>query len=226
MSRPKFFRDNGHVFIAGITGSRDDMGGKTALANWWLCEPLADRDLRIFYNAKGSPCVRGDRVHSVKELAKRMADGVRHFDFVPRTEDWAAPHQRLRQFVSELPTEMSKAVVHDETPEYEGETGSLAWFVKVAGQSKGVHAANCKSLVLAQDPTDTAQSTRKQTPTHVWVGPTSTDYRQYFASKSFSNHFDAIIGEQDPYEWTVMMGPRDDDRERYTPVAEEYAEEP
>lgn len=219
---PAFFTDNGHVFIAGITGSRDDMGGKTALANWWLCEPLGGRDLRIFYNAKGSTNVRGERVYSVDELAERMADGVRHFDFVPPTEDWGTPHQRLREFIAELPTDMAKAVVHDETPEYSGE-GSLAWFVKVAGQGDGVHAANCKSLLLAQDPVDTAPSTRKQTPTHVWVGPTSTDYESYFASKSFSNHFDAIIGEQEPYEWTVMQGPRDEDRRRYPPVPEEYA---
>lgn len=224
MTRPDFFTDNGHLFIAGITGSKTDMGGKTALANWWLCEPGSTRDLRIFYNAKGSTCVRGETVHSVEEMANRMADGVRHFDFVPPTQDWETPHERLRHFVAELPTEMSKMVVHDETPEYEqGGDGSLGWFVKVAGQEDGLHAANCKSLVLAQDPVDTGKSTRKQTDTHVWVGPTSSDYRQYFANQGYSNHYQHIVDEHDPYEWTVMQGPRDGDRTTYEPVPEEYA---
>jgi len=224
MGQPTFFTDNGHVLISGITGSRAEMGGKTALANWWLCNPLADRDLRVFYNAKGSSCVRGERVNSVAELADRMADGVRHFDFVPVSQDWATPHARLQAFVGELPTEMSKAVVHDETPEYAEEDGSLAWFLKVGGQADGVFAANCKSLVLAQNPVDLSKTERTQTPTNVWVGPTSKDYRPYFANNGYLNHYEFIVANHDPYEWTVMQGPRDDDRRNYEPVPEEYAE--
>lgn len=222
MSAPDFFHDNGHVLIAGITGSRADMGGKTALANWWLSKWGAERDLRVFYNAKGSPSVRGETVHSVDELAARMADGVEHFNFIPRTEDWATPHERLREFIAALPTEMSKMVVHDETPDYAGE-GSLAWFLKVGGQAEGTFAANCKSLVLAQNPIDVSKTERTQTPTHVWVGPTSSDYIDYFRKKGFKSHYDHIMAEHEPYDWTVMQGPREQDRTTYDPVPEEYA---
>lgn len=225
MTVPSFFTDNGHVFVAGITGSRDEMGGKTALSNWWMQTHGSARDLRIFYNAKGSTCVRGTRVHSVMELAKKMNAGERTFDFVPPTQDWATPHARLSSFVAELPTSMSKMVVHDETPEYEdGGEGSLGWFVKVAGQDDGMHAANCKSLVLAQDPIDAGKSIRKQTDTHVWVGPTSGDYEPYFRTAGFTNHFEHIQREQAPYQWTVMQGPRDEDRQTYDAVPAEFAE--
>jgi len=52
---PAVFTDNGHVLISGITGSRDEMGGKTALANWWAAtHGRANFDLVVFFNAKGA----------------------------------------------------------------------------------------------------------------------------------------------------------------------------
>jgi len=221
---PAVFTDNGHVLISGITGSRDEMGGKTALANWWAAtHGRANFDLVVFFNAKGSSAVRGERVHSVTDLAERMADGVRHFDFVPSTADWAAHHARLKAFTEELPTSMSKFYVHDEIPDY-GDEGSLSWFVKIAGQDDGKFAANCKSVCLAQSPTgdDVPGVVNKQCDTFVWVGPTSDDYVHWFRNKGWSNHFEHIR-DHDPYEWTVIQGTRDEDRTTYQPVPEEFA---
>jgi hypothetical protein len=222
---PDFFVDNGHIRICGITGSKTEMGGKTALANYWA-STFGTRwfDLVIFFNAKGTTTVHGERVYSVEELAERMREGVRHFDLVPETEDWAAYHARLKDFVAALPTEMSKMVVHDEVPDY-GDEGSLSSFVKVLGQDDGLHAGNCKSICLAQSPTtdDVPSVVGKQTDTFVWVGPISDDYRAWFRQQGWSNHFDHIVETHDPYYWTVIQGTRDEDRVTFDPVPEDFA---
>jgi hypothetical protein len=219
----EWITDNGHILIAGITGSKGDCGGKTGLANWWASTwGRQQRDLVIFYNAKGSTCVNGTRVHSVGEIGDAMARGQRHFNFVPRTEDWETPHQHLKEFVAALPTSMSKLVVHDETPEYAA-SGSLEAFLKVLGQDDGDFAGNCKSLVLAQNPVDLSKTARTQTPTNIWVGPTSKDYKPYFDSNSYTNHYEHILENHEPYQWTVMQGPRDGDRTTFAPVPEVYA---
>ena len=222
---PSFFVDNGHVLITGITGSRDEMGGKTAIANWWASTwGRTHFDLVVNYNAKGSTSVRGERVYSVEEIADGMAAGTRHFDFVPPTEDWSTPHARLKSFVTELPTDMSKLVVHDEIHDY-GDEGSMASFVKVLGQSDGFHAANCKSLCLSQSPTaeDVPGVVGKQCDTFIYVGPISDDYQAWFRSRGWSNHFRHIVENHEPYMWTVIRGTRDEDRETYPPVPEDYA---
>ncbi|MWG36943.1 hypothetical protein [Halomarina oriensis] len=216
--RPAFYTDNGHLFISGITGSAEDMGGKTSLANWLLCEAGRAFDLRIFFNAKGSSAVRGERVTTVQEMAAKMRDGHRHFDFVPATADWETHHDRLAAFIRELPRSMSKFVVHDEAPEL-GE--GLLTFVRVFGQADGV---NCKSVVIAQSPTDMSDtSVIKQCPTKIWVGPTSPDYAAWFRTVGMSNHFETIQASHAPYHWFVMQGTRDEDLTVNPPVPKEYA---
>ncbi|MWG34165.1 hypothetical protein [Halomarina oriensis] len=217
-NRRGVWTDRTHVFISGITGSASDMGGKTSTANWWLCEPGKAFDLRVFFNAKGSSAVRGERVSTVQDLAQKMREGVRHFDFVPATADWEAHHDRLAQFVAELPRSMSKLVVHDEAPEL---GDSLLRFVRIYGQEDGV---NCKSLVIAQSPTDIKEkSVIKQCPAKLWVGPTSEDYRHWFRANGMSNHYETIAEARAPYHLFLMEGTRDEDLTLYAPVPEAYA---
>ena len=220
---PDYFTDNGHIFIAGITGSKTDMGGKTSLANWWLDTwGRSHADLRVFFNAKGTSGVRGTKVHSVSDLADAYAAGERHFNYIPPDEDWASHHQDLKEFTAALPTEISKVYAHDETPDYGGE-GSLEWFVKIGGQDDGLHAANVKNLVLAQDPVDVPKAVRKQTDTYAWVGPTTDDYIDFFRKIRMSNHHEWIQQNHEPYQWSILQGPRSADRTTYEPVPEVYA---
>jgi hypothetical protein len=220
MSDERVFTDNGHVLIAGITGAKDECGGKTALGNWWLDTWGArEFDLRLFVNPNGISSVRGERVESIDELADAMADGSRNINYVPDTSDWELAHQRLRDFVRELPKSMSKIVAHDEAPAY-ADQDSLLWFVRRAGQPD---AFNTKSLVIAQSPGDIPTDVRKQCPTTIWIGPSSPANKHWFQRNSYGAHYEHIVEHHDPYEWTVMQGSRETDRSTYRPVPEEFA---
>jgi len=212
-----YFRDRSHVLISGVSGSRTNYGGKTALATYWAAEHGQAFDLVVFCNFKQDGVARhfDVEVGSVSSLAGAMADGARHVVLTPTDPDWQAVHDRLAAFVRELPQEMDKLVVHDEAPEYDAE--SLLWFVRVAG-----NGTNCKSLVVAQAPGDLSTSVRRQC-VPCWVGPATEQNRHYFRANTYENHFEHILEAHEPYMWTVITGPGDDDRDTYSPVPERYA---
>jgi hypothetical protein len=219
MTHPDYFVDRSHILIAGVTGARTDYGGKTALANWWADTwGRQSNDVVIFANYKldDAPEQQADAVAStVDELAGPIRRGATYVCLSPTSSDWQAVHRRLREAVDALPDDMSVMLVHDEAPELDGDT--LQWFVRVAG-----NGSNCKSLVLAQAPGDLPSAVRRQTIL-AWVGPATGNDRHVFRANQRENHFDAIQSKHDPYVWSVLTGPADEDRDTYDPVPEEYA---
>lgn len=218
-TRADYFTDRSHLLIAGVTGSRTDYGGKTGLANWWASNPgRAAFDVVIFGNFKGdaAPAEHADvEVESVDAIADAMAAGHQHICLTPADSDWEAVSSRLRAFVDALPADLEKMVVLDEAPELDED--ALLWFVRVAG-----NGANCKTLVLAQAPGDLAMGVRRQTIL-CWVGPVTEDNRHIFEANKRGNHFDAMREQHEPYHWSVLTGPADEDRDHYQPVPEDYA---
>lgn len=212
-----YFADRSHVLISGVTGARTEYGGKTALANWWASTwGVVEFDLVCFLNFKQDSHIHGTRVESLEELASEMADGQRHFNIVPRTDDWEGFHASFKTFVASLPDDMSKLVVHDEAPEYDDD--SLRWFVRVAGNG---HAT--KSLVLAQAPGDMNTTIRNQT-IPCWIGPSTGQNSHYFTAQGYKQVFETHILDQEPYHWTVVLGPDPEhDVDTYQPVPSEYA---
>lgn len=219
MTHPSYFTDRSHVLIAGVTGARTDYGGKTALANWWADNwGRQANDVVIFANFKldDAPEQHADAVAtSVREIAGAIREGATYICLSPTDSDWEAVHRRLREAVDALPNDMTIMVVHDEAPELDED--SLQWFVRVAG-----NGSNCKSLVLAQAPGDLPSAVRRQTIL-AWVGPATGNDRHVFRANQRENHFDAIQSEHDPYVWSILTGPADEDRDTYDPVPEAYA---
>ena len=56
-----------------------------------------------------------------------------------------------------------------------------------------------------------------------WVGPVTEDNRHVFRANNRGNHFDWIREHHDPYQWTVMTGPANEDRDTFDPVPERFA---
>lgn len=216
---PDYLTDRSHMLIAGVTGARTHYGGKTALATWW-CDVWGrqSNDVVIFGNFKldDAPEEHADAVvHTVEEIAPAIRDGATFITLSPTSSDWEAVHRRLRAAVDALPKDLNKLVVHDESPELDEE--ALLWFVRVAG-----NGSNCKSLVIAQAPGDLGMGVRRQCIL-TWIGPATEDNRHVFSANKRENHFDYIREEHDPYVWTVLLGPGDDDRDTFDPVPEDYA---
>jgi hypothetical protein len=216
---PSYFSDRSHLLVCGVTGARTRFGGKTALANW-LADTWgrAHNDVVIFANFKldSAPERVADRVvRNVQEIATAIGDGETYICLSPTESDWGTVHDRLRQAVDALPEDMSKLVIHDEAPELSEE--ALQWFVRVAG-----NGSRCKSVVISQAPGDLPTSVRRQTIL-TWVGPATNDDEHVFQANKRGNHFNAIRELHDPYVWSVLAGPGDDDRDTYDPVPEEYA---
>ena len=216
--RAEYFTDRSHMLITGVTGARTRYGGKTALANWWASEPGSTFDLVVFYNPKQDqpPAEHADvEVATVDELADAVGGGHRHVCLTPRTAKWADVHERLLEFIQALPRDMEKLVVHDEAPELDED--ALATFARVAGNGSA-----CKSLFVSQQPGDAPRAVRNQSIL-VWVGPAHENARHVFRANGRENHFDHIDEAHEPYMWTVVLGPGEDDRDTYDPVPEAYA---
>jgi len=221
-----YFTDNAPVLLTGVTGAQGNYGGsgnyggKSSTATWWADEPGRERDLVIWANFKSDDVagVLDDfrEVGSVEELAHAMGEGARRLVLTPRDHDWPAVSRRLEAFVAELPQEMTKLVVLDECPELDED--AVLSFVRVHG-----NGANCKTLVLAQSPTDLPTAIVKQCLL-VWVGPMKTDYVSWFRSKDLKPAYDYILDQQGPYEFTVIYGKDEGDWAHHQPVPEVYAE--
>ncbi|RNJ25467.1 hypothetical protein [Halosegnis longus] len=220
-----YLSDNSPVLITGVTGAQgsylDDegqYGGKSALATWWTATHGSTRNLVIFGNFKndGVSDVLTDfrEVGSISELATAMSDGWRRFVLTPNDGDWEAVSRRLEGFIRELPDAMTKLVVLDESPELDED--AVLSFVRVHG-----NGANCKTLVLAQSPTDLSTSIVKQTLL-CWVGPMKNDYLSWFRTHDYEAAFEFIDSAHDPYHWSVVLGKGEDEWHHYQPVDERW----
>lgn len=222
-----YLSDNAHLFVTGVTGAQGDYladeegsshGGKSALATYIFDQYGRQRDLAIFGNFKHDDVadVVGDaeEVATVDELADAISSGHDLLVLSPTNPDWAEVSRRLEAFVRALPDDMSKLVVLDEAPELD--TEAVLSFVRVHG-----NGANCKTLVLAQAPTDLPTSILKQV-LPVWVGPMKADYRAWFRTHDYGEAFDYIDDEHEPYHWTVILGKAAGEWDHYRPVPEEY----
>jgi len=214
-----YLTDRSHLLVAGVTGARTDYGGKTSLANWLAStHGRAAFDVVIMANVKADSAPEDHAevvVDDVEGIGRAMGEGHTHICLTPSSADWEGVSQRLREFVEALPTDLSKLVVLDEAPELD--EGALQWFVRVSG-----NGANCKAVILSQAPGDLPMAVRRQCIL-VWVGPVSEQNRHVFTANSLGNHFDAMQREHEPYHWSVLLGPEDQDRDHYRPVPEEYA---
>lgn len=214
-----YLRDRSHLLLAGVTGARTDYGGKTGLANWWASTWGREHfDVCIFFNSKADSAPEQHAeavVESVDGVARAIEAGAGHICLTPSTADWGAVHERLYELVDWLPDDMEKAVIHDEAPEYDED--ALRSFVRVAG-----NGSRCKSVVIAQAPGDLSMAVRRQCIL-VWVGPVSEDNRHVFRANKREAHFEWMLENHAPYQWSIMLGPDPDDRDTYAPVPETYA---
>jgi hypothetical protein len=220
MTHPDYLTDRSHLLVTGVTGARTRYGGKTALANWIASEPGSQKDLIVFFNPKQDPepveFADADAA-TVRELARKIDAGARHVTLTPRTAEWAEVHARLLEFVQALPRDVEKLVVHDEAPELDED--ALATFARVAGNGSA-----CKSVFISQQPGDAPRAVRNQSIL-VWVGPAHENARHVFRANGRGNHFDAIVDDHEPYYWSVILGPDDEDRDTFEPVPARYAGE-
>lgn len=212
-----YFDDDSHILIAAPTGSKTVYGGKTSLATWWWDTYGPTKDLSLFVNVKldDAPEQHADAVAStLQEVGELVDDGVSHICFSPMNHDWAEVSRQVKTFVQNLPRDMSKMVVLDEAPELDED--AVLWMVRVAG-----NGANCKTLLLTQNPGDLSTSVRGQCLL-TWVGPVTGNNEAVFNANNRGVHYDALQEEHDPYEWSVLLGPDRDDRDHYSPVSEDY----
>jgi len=214
---PSYFNDHSHIFLAAPTGSKTVYGGKSSLATWWADKHgRAAFDMVLFVNVKldDGPERHADAVaQDVEAAAAAFGDGAQFVCLSPTDPDWEAVSRRVKQFVEHLPKGPDKIVILDELPELDDE--AVLWFVRIAG-----NGANCKTLGLAQNPGDVSTSVRGQMIL-TWVGPAAGNNRAVLEANERGAHFDSLV-EQEPYHWSVLLGPEASDRDEFKPVPEEY----
>jgi hypothetical protein len=213
-----YFNDRSHLFIAAPTGSRTRYGGKTTLATWW-CDTYgrAAFDVVLFVNVKldDAPEQHADAVaQDLPEVGEAFGAGAEFVCLSPLRSDWEEVSRRVQAFVEALPADMDKAVVLDEAPELDED--AVLWFTRVAG-----NGANTKTLVLSQNPGDVSTSVRGQCIL-CWVGPATGNNRAVLEAAGRGEHYQQLV-EQDPYHWSILLGPEASDRDEFEPVPEEYA---
>jgi len=213
-----YMTDRSHIFLAAPTGARTEYGGKTTLATWWAdTHGRASKDLVLFCNVKldDGPERHADAVaNNLEEVGAAVGNGARYVCLSPTNPDWEEVSSRVKAFVDELPSDMEKMVVLDEAPELDEE--AVLWFVRIAGNGNAV-----KTIVLSQNPGDVSTSVRGQTIL-VWVGPATGNNEAVLKANNLGAHYDALQ-QQQPYHWSVLLGPEPTDRDPYKPVPEKYA---
>jgi hypothetical protein len=212
-----YFTDGTHFLISAPTGSRTKYGGKTSLATWWCdVHGRAGFDQVLFFNPKidETPEEHADAVASdYKELGTALANGHQFVCFSPLTEDWEEESRRFKSFMMNLNQNTDRMVVLDEAAQLDQDV--VQWFVRVAG-----NGWNCKTLVLSQKPNSVEG---RDCMALIWIGPTDENCRHVFTKNNRGNHFQNMLEEHEPYTWSVLLGPADEDRDFYKPVPEEYA---
>lgn len=217
----KVLADGTHVLIAGATGSGEEYGGKTVLANWWF-EGAVQKGhvaMGVFFNAKKFTFVRGETVESLDELADAYAEGVRLFDYRPQG-DRAEEHAALMQLLLVLPGK--KIVVHDEAQSYRGDSlhDALAEWGNMEGAD--LPTDDIRSLVLTQRPWNLPEEYRLNLPVKVWVGPFGSEAETFFDSEKMQAAAARTKEETGPYRWTITDA--GDYVDTMDPVPAAYAE--
>jgi hypothetical protein len=216
-SEPDYFKDGSHIFLGAPTGSRTDYGGKTTIATWWCAtHGRVAFDLCLFVNVKldDGPEKHADVVcQNLHEVAAAINDGADFVTLSPPTEDWEGVSRRVKQFVQKLPKDWDKLVVLDELPELDED--AVLWFVRVAGNGN-----NVKTIGLAQNPGDVSTSARGQMIL-AWVGPATGNNKAVFEANDRGAH-KTHLQNQEPYHWSVLLGPDASDRDEWNPVPEKY----
>lgn len=212
-----YLADTTHLLVTGPTGARTNYGGKSSLTAWLADNPLRERELVIVLNVKQDDFADVledyEEVASVDELADAMADGHRRVIITPQTADWETVSANLEAFIRELPSDMTKAVILDEVPELDED--AVLRFTRLHG-----NGASCKTVALAQSPTDVSGSVVKNC-VPVWIGPAPGSYDAWFRAHDLGEHIDTLHA-QNPYEWSVLLGPDAADRDHFEPVSEVY----
>jgi hypothetical protein len=217
VSEAGYLRDKSHLFVAAPTGSKTVYGGKSTLATW-ICDThgRASKDLVLFVNVKldDAPERAADAVaQDVEEVGRAFGDGAKFVTLSPMNPDWEEVSRRVQAFIRSLPTDTDKMVVLDEVPELDED--AVLWFVRVAGNGN-----NCKSVGIAQNPGDVSTSIRGQCIL-IWVGPAGGNNRAVLEAADRGAHYEHLTN-QDPYHWSVLLGPEESDREEFKPVPEKY----
>jgi hypothetical protein len=206
-----YLADGGHVLISGSTGARDDYGGKTVLANWWMDNLVqkGHRDVALFLNPKRHGFIEGQTVHTVKGLAESYRAGNRVFDVRDTQPDkWV-------NFLLSLGRDA--VVVFDEAQTYgdaEGLNDTLAMY---GNRDDG----SIRGLVITQRPWNLSEELRANMPVKVWVGPITNEGRRFFETEQMGTVADRLEGAMKPYHWAVTDA--GELQEVNEPVPEGYA---
>lgn len=220
MTDRTYLYDGTHVLIAGVTGSGNQWGGKTATANWWA-DCLVERghyDFMVAFDQKGGNYV-GERVDGPQAAAQAVQEGHRRLDWSPDGwGDFGEQHVDMVRFADGL--NGSVVLVHDDAVMY-ADSDSLKYATALGG-NPGDGGDAMKSLVVSQDPWDLPRKgVRSNLPVMAWVGPTTEEAESYFRGMKKGSAFETIRERHTrPHMWSVVDGDRVD---TFDPVPEEYA---
>lgn len=214
----------GHVLIAGATGTKDEYGGKTVTANWWWRQSYAKgwHDLAVYINPKGhsniGKAIDGTdpvTVDSLREFASAYREGERIFDYQLAWGNEVEAHEELIETLRELPGE--KIVVHDEAQRYR-DSRMLDWSLSQGGN---LDEGSIRSLVITQRPWNLSETLRANMPVKIWVGPLTSEGRNYFQSENMHDAIPKIQEATGPFRWNVTDG--GEYQHTNEPVPERYA---
>jgi len=235
-----YLTDGSHVLIAGATGSGEQYGGKSVLANWWYNQSVRQghHDLGVYFDPKGLSFVRKRADATVscikgkgneKGIADYLKDDVeqhgrnyvdnRVIQYVPDYNSIEHEHERLTAFLRQLTG--GKIVVHDEAHEY---ADSLGWYLSQAGNldnSESETTDSIRSLAVTQRAWNLPDSHRANLPLKIWVGPMGSEGRRFFQSEQMKRAGELVQEHTGQYRWSVTDA--GDYVETNGPVPEKYA---
>lgn len=223
MTERYYLQDGSHALIAGSTGAKEEMGGKTSTMNWWVRNSVANghNDVGVFFDAKGDqealyrtvdeadgPTTSPVRVSSLKGLAESYRSGNRLFDYDPQIglgaddadDRLADEHRRVMQFLDELGDEA--IVGHDEAHRYAHGRG-FDWALNEAGN---LDKGSITSLAASQLPWSLSEQQRGNLPVKIWVGPLTSEGERFFNTENMAEAKERIKDSMDSYEWAVTDG--------------------
>jgi len=201
-----YLTDGSHVLIAGATGSGEQYGGKSVLANWWYNQSVrkGHHDLGVFVDPKGLSFVRkraDSTVSTLEGFAKAFDAGARVIQFCPDYRSLEHDHTRLTAMLRQVSG--SKIVVHDEAHEY---GDSLSWYLSQAGNldnSRSETTGSIRSLCVTQRPWNLGENLRANLPLKVWVGPMGSEGRRFFESEQMRQAAEQVEANTGQYRWSV-----------------------
>jgi len=188
-----YLTDGGHVLIAGSTGAKDEYGGKTTTANWWVDNSVSKgwHTAGVFINPKGHNSIVGQTVSSLSGLAQSWRSGYRQFDV--RTD---TPGPYIEVF-----REMGVSCIwaFDEAQMYR-DSEQLNW---VLSQGGNLDSGSQRALVLTQRPWNLSEELRANLPVKIWVGPVTPEGVTYFENEKMGSEIQKVKQDMKPYHWAV-----------------------